>query len=185
MGVGFENGGPERGQTAQQSGAQPSGEEMPDWGKLKDDVTGMAGAAVEQGRHFMDTAKTQATDYVDRRKGDAAQSVADIANSLRETSGVFDDRPNIRAFFDSAADGLDQLAGTIRSRSFGEIYTDAEDLMRRRPAAVAAVTLAAGFMLSRFIKSSAEAVYEAEQERRRSQGQGGRGKGQSRSAASA
>ena len=75
---------------------------------------------------------------MDRRKNDAAQSVADFASSVRETRRSFEDRPNIAAFFDSAAEGLDQLAETIRERSFAEMFNEAEVVMRRRPTLVAA-----------------------------------------------
>jgi hypothetical protein len=118
----------------------------------------IAGTAMERGRHFMESAREQATDYVDRRKDNVSQSVADLATSLREATNSFEDRPNIRAFVDSAAEGLDQLAGSIRERSFTDIFNEVEDVIRRRPAAVAAVTVAIGFLAARFIKSSAEGL---------------------------
>lgn len=127
-----------------------------DWDTLKDDVSEMAGAAVERGRHFIDAARDQATDYADRRKDDIAQSVADFANSLRESTGSFEERPNIRAVVDSAAEGLEALADTIRERTFADIFNDFEDMVRRRPATVAAVSAAVGFVAARFIKSTAD-----------------------------
>jgi hypothetical protein len=133
---------------------QDSGVE--DWDTLKDDVSGMAGAAVERGRYFIDSAREQATDYAGRRKDDIAQSVADFATSLRESTHSFDERPNIRAVVDSAADGLEQLAGSIRDRSFSDIFNDFESVVRRRPATVAAVSVAIGFLTARFIKSTAD-----------------------------
>src|SRR4028118_914744 len=89
-----------------------------DWDALRGDVSEMAGAAVERGRFFIAAAREQATDYVDRRKGDVAQSVADFATTLRESTRSFDERPNIRAVVDSAAEGLEQLAESIRARRF-------------------------------------------------------------------
>jgi ElaB/YqjD/DUF883 family membrane-anchored ribosome-binding protein len=116
----------------------------------------MAGAAVERGRYFIETAREQAADYADHRKEDIAQSVADFATSLRESTRSFDERPNIRAVVDSAADGLEQLADTIRDRSFADIFNDFEDVVRHRPATVAAVSVAVGFLAARFLKSTAE-----------------------------
>ena len=55
-----------------------------DWDALKGDVGDIADAAVERSRYFIDSAREQATDYVDRRKDDIAQSVADFATTLRE-----------------------------------------------------------------------------------------------------
>lgn len=131
-----------------------------DWDALRGDVGDIAGAAVEQGRHFLDTAREQATDYADRRKSDVAQSVADFATSLRESTRTFDERPNIQAVVDSAAEGLESLADSIRDRSFSEIFNDFEDIARQRPATVAAVSVAIGFLAARFIKSTAEDLRE-------------------------
>jgi hypothetical protein len=147
MSVGYQNGG------KNQQGAEGA-----DWDTLKEDVGEIAGAAVERGRHFLDAAREQATVYVDHRKDGMAQSVADLANSLRESTSSFEDRPNIRAFVDSAAEGLDQLAESIRQRSFADIFNDVEEVVRHRPAAVAAISVALGFLTARFIKSSAEGL---------------------------
>jgi len=140
----------------QQNGNRQQDTGSDEWDALKGDVGGIAGAAVERGRHFIDSAREQATDYADRRKDDIAQSVADFATSLRESTHSFDERPNIRAVVDSAADGLEQLADSIRDRSFADIFNDFEDVVRRRPATVAAVSVAVGFLTARFLKSTAE-----------------------------
>ena len=147
MSVGYQNGG------RNQQGAEGA-----DWDTLKEDVGEIAGVAVERGRHFLDSAREQVTVYVDQRKDAAAQSVSDLATSLRDATTSFEDRPNIRAFVDSAAEGLDQLAGSIRERSFAEIFNEVEDVARERPALVAAVSVALGFLTARFIKSSAEGL---------------------------
>jgi len=140
----------------QQNGNRQQDTGSDDWDALKGDVSGIAGAAVERGRHFVDSAREQAADYAGRRKDDIAQSVADFATSLRESTHSFDERPNIRAVVDSAADGLEQLADSIRDRSFADIFNDFEDVVRRRPATVAAVSVAVGFLTARFLKSTAE-----------------------------
>lgn len=127
-----------------------------DWDALKGDVGDIAGVAVERSRYFIDSAREQATDYVGRRKDDVAQSVADFATSLRESTRSFDERPNIRAVVDTAAEGLEQLADSIRERTFADFFNEFEDVVRRRPAAAAAVSVAVGFLAARFIKSTAE-----------------------------
>ncbi|WP_051435000.1 hypothetical protein [Microvirga flocculans] len=150
-----------------------------DWDALKGDVGEIASAAVERSRYFIDSAREQATDYVDRRKDDIAQSVADFATSLRESTHSFDERPNIRAVVDSAAEGLDHLADSIRERTFADFFNDFEDVVRRRPATVAAVSVAVGFLAARFIKSTAEDLRHADRAQtgrpRTRQGQGARG----------
>jgi hypothetical protein len=173
MAVGYGNDGQQRNQqsSGHQAGSRPEG-----WDAIKDDVGGIAEAAVDRGRDFLQSARSQATGYVDQRKNDAAESVSDLARSLRDACAQFDDRPNIRAFVDSAADGLDQFADSIRARSFNEIFEDVEDLVRRRPAMVGAASLLTGFFLSRFIKASAQNIREAEMERRAGNGAGRSGR---------
>jgi hypothetical protein len=124
-------------------------------------ATDLAGAALDQGRQILGTAREQATGFADRQKDQAAQSVADLATSLRGTGDTFEGRPNIQAFVGSAADGLEALADSIRERSFIELYGEAERFARERPVAVGAGAVVAGFLLARFIKSSAEGLSAA------------------------
>lgn len=135
-----------------QAGA-PGGEPA-DLGDIRRDVEDIAGTAAERGKGFAAAARTHAISYAEGRKGEAAKSVADIAGSLRESGKTFEDKPNIKAFFDSAAEGLDDLAGSIENRSFADFYEEAEAFARRSPVTVAVATFAAGFLAARFIKAS-------------------------------
>lgn len=133
-----------------------------DWDGIKREARGAAketaGEAREAGYAFVNSARDRAADYVERRKESAVQSIDDVAHTLRESSETFEDRPNIRLFVDSAADGLENLADEIRERSFVEVYSDLEQFARRRPAVFATAAGVAGFMLARFLKSSADEV---------------------------
>lgn len=140
----------------QQSG--PGAARPAEWEALKGDVNDAGRAAVAQGLGFVDAAKAQAVDYAVQRKGDAAQSVADLANSLRDSGRTLDDRPNLRAVFDSAAEGLDGLASSIRERSFADLYADLEAVARRRPAAFVAASAVAGFLVARFVRASSDTL---------------------------
>jgi hypothetical protein len=133
------------------------GQTGPGWDALKEDVGEMAETAMEQGRHIFDSAREQATGYVDQRKDQLAQSVADLANTLRQSGGGFD-QPSIRAVVESAAGGLEQVAENIRARSFGDMVDNVETMVRRRPAVAAVATMTVGFLLARFVKASSEAA---------------------------
>jgi hypothetical protein len=151
MATGQENRDNQQSATVQGTGGGQGGA---DWDSLKGDVGEMAGAAMDQGRHLLDSAREQATGFVDQRKDDLAQSVVNLANSLRESGSAFEDRQQIRALVDSAAGGLEQLAENIRGRSLADMLDDVEGLVRRRPAVAAAATMAAGFLVARFVKAS-------------------------------
>lgn len=159
--------------TGQESNQQSGTQTGPEWDALKGDVGDMAGAAMDQGRHFLDSAREQATGYADQRKNDLAESVVGLANTLRESGSAFDNQPGIHAIVEGAAGGLEQLADSIRSRSFGDMFGDVEGMVRRRPVAAAAATMAAGFLLARFVKASAEGFREAGARSGRGGGAGG------------
>ncbi|GJE55149.1 MULTISPECIES: hypothetical protein [Methylobacterium] len=134
---------------------------------LKRDVEDTVDVAVERGRGFAAAARTHAVNLAEGRKAEAAKSVSGLAHSLRDSGRTFDDRPNVKAFFDSAAEGLDDLAGSIETRSFNDFYQDAEAFARRSPVAVAVATFAAGFLLARFVKSSGERQIDGDYDRER------------------
>lgn len=134
-------------------GTKPA-ETRADLEDLRHDVEDTASLAAERGKGFAAAARKHALSYVDDRKGEAARSVSDLAKSLRDSGKTFDDRPNIRAFFDSAAEGLDDFAGSIDRRSLDDLYYEAEAYARRSPVTVAVATFAAGFLLSRLVKAS-------------------------------
>jgi uncharacterized protein YjbJ (UPF0337 family) len=133
---------------------QGPGGQGADWEALKGDVGEMAGAAMDQGRQILDSAREQATGFVDQRKNDLAQSVVNLANSLRESGSAFEDRQQIKTLVDSAAGGLESLAENIRGRDLADILDNVEGLVRRRPGVAAVATMAAGFLVARFVKAS-------------------------------
>jgi hypothetical protein len=151
-------------QSATMQGAA-SGQGGADWDSLKEDVGEMAGTAMDQGRHLLDSAREQATGYVDQRKNDVAESVVNLANTLRDSGSAFEDRQQIRTLVESAAGGLEQLAEGIRSRNLGDVLGDVEDLVRRRPMTAAVATMAAGFLIARFVKASADGARRGGQTR--------------------
>ena len=144
----------------QQSGMTQTtgGQTGQEWEALKGDVGEMTGAAMEQGRHILDSAREQATGYVDQRKDTVAQAMVDLANTIRESGSAFEDRPSIHAVVESAAGGLEQLADNIKAQSVADIFGSVEEMVRRRPAAAAVATMAAGFLLARFVKASSEGL---------------------------
>ncbi|WP_245524516.1 hypothetical protein [Methylobacterium nonmethylotrophicum] len=153
MSAGYDNG-------QHRAESRGSHDERPaDWNDLRSDVRQLGDVAMERGFSLVESAREQVHGYVDRRKGDAAQSVSDLAQALRDSGGKLDQQPNVKAFFDSAAEGLEQLSGSIRERSFEEFYSEIESVARRRPAAVAVATFLTGFLAARFIKSSAHPAH--------------------------
>jgi hypothetical protein len=150
------------------SSAKSSGEAA-EWTAVQEEIRKAGATATKAGRDFTRAAAEEASSYMQQRKGAVADMVADLARSMREACGSMRDRPNIMAFSESAAEGLDHLAARIRQQDFPELYRGIELAARRHPAALAGAGVFAGFLLARFIKSSAEGIRQAEFDRRRGQ----------------
>jgi hypothetical protein len=126
---------------------------------LKDDVSQLTDAAVERGHSLLQSARDQATGFLDGRKNDAADSIAEAAKVFRNSAQqALGDRSAINAVVNTAVGRVERFAGTLRDRSAAELVHDVEAALRRRPATVAVITLALGFLGARFVRASAEGI---------------------------
>lgn len=103
---------------------------------------------------FASTIRGQVQSYVVSRKADVARSVSDVAGAIRASSSGFAEQPHVKAFFDSAAEGVEELSEEISRRTFAELYDEVDAAVRRRPGVTFAAAALAGFVLFRFLKAS-------------------------------
>ena len=108
----------------------------------------------EEGHRLTGQATDEVYRFADGRKTAAADALHDLAKSVRDSAEAFEDRPNLQAFFDSAAQGLDGFASSVHDRSFAQLYSDAEEFARQRPVTVAAGGAFVGLLLTRLARSS-------------------------------
>lgn len=154
---------------------QPSGFGTPppgrDHGKadLREEVKESAPEAREGARSTMEQAKeqvaraaheaeTRTRSMIESQKGAAADSVHNVADALRKTAHQLDDQNQRMAgqLTNWAAEGLDRFSQSLRERDLGALLNQAEDVARRQPAVFIGGAVALGFVVSRFLKSSAE-----------------------------
>lgn len=102
---------------------------------------------------FADALREQTQGYVEKRKADTARVVSDVADAIRGGGSGLDAYPQVKAFFDQAALGVDEFAGEISRRSFEELYDEVQAAVRRRPAVAAAAAALAGLALFRIINT--------------------------------
>lgn len=122
--------------------------------RVKEEFREFREEVVEEGTRLTSAAREEAYNFAEGRKVAAAEAMHDLARSVRDSSSAFEDRPNLQALFDSAAEGLDGFASSIEDRSFAQLYTDAEDIARRHPAAVAIGAGIVGMVIARIARSS-------------------------------
>jgi hypothetical protein len=103
--------------------------------------------AANIGGELTETAEHQKSRGADAMRG-FAKAVHGAANELDNQS------PSMARYIRSAADSVEGLSDTIRSRSVTDLIATASDTARTHPAAFFIGAVAAGFALSRFFKST-------------------------------
>jgi hypothetical protein len=85
----------------------------------------------------------------------AAEQLGALAGGIRRSAEGWDDQRHawVKQYLGDAADGLDRFSRTLGEKDLGAVLSDAEALARRHPALFAACCAAAGFALTRFLKS--------------------------------
>ncbi|GAB3537706.1 hypothetical protein GCM10027343_01530 [Noviherbaspirillum agri] len=107
-------------------------------------------------------AKEQSRSALEQQKGTAAEQVDSVAHAFRRAASQLheDQQSGAGQYVDSAAERLESFAQQLRQKDLDTIIRDVTDLGRRSPATLFAGSLAAGFLLSRFLKSSRQSPHE-------------------------
>jgi hypothetical protein len=114
--------------------------------------------AKQQAMGAAQEATSRAQAAIEGQKSSAADSLGVVANAFRQASHDLDDQ-NQRMMGQAAAwaaEGLERFSQSLRERELGTLLDQAEDLARRQPAVFVGGAVALGFVVSRFLKSSAE-----------------------------
>lgn len=140
------------GQTIDQA-KQPTGEVV---AEAKSKVDEMAGEVKQQAGAAIDDVKRQATDAANERKEGVAERLHGVASALRDSGQQFEKHQEsaVAEYVHTAADQVDQFAGYLETRDVGEIWKGVQEMARRQPELFIVGSLAAGFFLGRFLKST-------------------------------
>lgn len=116
-----------------------------------------ADSAKSEASHLASEASQQARSLIDQQKDLAADRLDDVAKALRQTADQLDQQaPGMFAnYARRAVSGLDGCASALRNKNVDALIADAENFARREPALFVAGSVAVGFALARFLKSSA------------------------------
>ena len=103
-----------------------------------------------------DDAKSSAQAKLTEQKDAAADGIGSVAGALRDAADKTDgtDRHAFAGLAGSAADGLERLSGTLRSKDVATMVRDVEGFAREQPLAFFGLAVAAGFLGVRFLKAS-------------------------------
>ncbi len=109
---------------------------------------------------IFEDAKDAARSKLNEQKDVAADSIDGVAQSLRDAAGrKGQGNDAIAEMTGSAADGLERLSNTLRSKDISGMLRDMESFARNQPVAFFGLSLAAGFLAVRFLKATDEPRY--------------------------
>ncbi|HEX9464749.1 MAG TPA: hypothetical protein VGB82_19280 [Alphaproteobacteria bacterium] len=102
--------------------------------------------------------KERARDLAEEQKQAGADRLGGVARAVHQAADQLDKDlpPEASRYVHQAAAGIERVSSAIRERSVGELIDEVSDFARRQPVAFFGGAVLAGFVLSRFLKSSAE-----------------------------
>jgi len=110
-----------------------------------------------QGEELVGAARERAQSLADEQKTAGADQVEGIARAARKAADELESTsPQLAHYVRDAASAAGNFSQSLRNRNLGEILEDVTEYARREPVMFFGITVAAGFAISRFLKSSAE-----------------------------
>lgn len=143
--------------TAASDSAQPSGESLGgDSGStLRDVPQKIAEQARGTLKSATDRVADEARDFAEKGKEGGAERIDGVAQAIHSAADQLGrDLPQAAGYIHEAAARLEHASSMVRERSVEDLMSMVDDFARRQPAAFFGGSVLAGFVLSRFLKSS-------------------------------
>ena len=108
-------------------------------------------------RGFAERLKEDSRKTIEQRKRSAAARVDEFAQAIGRTGAQFsENEPTIAELANRLAGTVGNFATRLRDGSIDDLVDDARVFARRNPGLFIAAGVAAGFVLARFVKASAQ-----------------------------
>jgi hypothetical protein len=129
----------------------------------KESAANLAGQAKQYAGDMTLRAKDKGRSMFEQQKDVAADQLENVADALRRTSGELQQstNPQVARYIDMSADQLENFGNRLRNKNLDSLLNDTQNLARRHPGAFLAGTMAAGFIIARFLKSSSDRHFAA------------------------
>lgn len=119
---------------------------------------GMTSTARQYAGDMASMAKEKSRSLFEQQKENALGQVGSVAHAIRNTASNLqgEGQDQTAHYVQMIADQLESFGGRLRNKDLDTLLSDAQDLARRSPATFIIGSVAAGFLLARFLKSSAQ-----------------------------
>lgn len=124
----------------------------------KDTAANLAGQAKQYAGDMTIRAKDKSRSMFEQQKEAAVGQLDTVAQALHRTAEELQQsaNPQVAQYIDMAATKIESLGGRLREKDLDTLLNDTQNLARRNPGIFLAGTVAAGFLIARFLKSSSE-----------------------------
>jgi hypothetical protein len=112
----------------------------------------------QEAQHLTESVKEHGQSLLAERKKATADEIGGVAEALHKTAREMHQQehpPMITPYAEWAGDTLERFSNTLRERDLNALLRQTEDFARRQPGVFIGGAVVAGFMLARFLKSSA------------------------------
>jgi len=109
----------------------------------------------QQARASAADAAEHGKSMLSRQKEAAADRVEQVAHAVRSGARELQGSDEAGRYVEKAAERLESFGRQLREKDLNGLIADAQDMARRSPAAFFGGTVLAGFLLARFMKSTA------------------------------
>jgi ElaB/YqjD/DUF883 family membrane-anchored ribosome-binding protein len=112
----------------------------------------------------MNDAIDKAEQIAEQQKRSGADQIDEMAKAVHRAADELQQQmPRAAEVVHATASRLEQGAGALRERSIKDLVNGFDEFGRKEPLALFGATLAAGFAISRFLKSSADQTHRGGQ----------------------
>jgi uncharacterized phage infection (PIP) family protein YhgE len=106
-----------------------------------------------EGPALLDDMLNMAGSLANSRKEYAAAQLESLAESVRQFTDVMPEIPTMKAYAETAAESLDELAAYVTESDLSEMVADVKDFTRRHPLATLGGSIAAGLIITQLVQA--------------------------------
>jgi hypothetical protein len=104
----------------------------------------------------LDSVRQEARSFAERQKRAGAENMGEVAHAVHTAADALRaEMPSAAEYVHRAAAGLENAAQALKHRGLDELGRDLGSMARTQPLALFGGAVLAGFLLSRFLKSTA------------------------------
>jgi hypothetical protein len=112
--------------------------------------------AHQQASDKLDSVRQEALTFAERQKRTGAESIGEVAHAVHTAADALrTEMPSAAEYVHRAAAGLEDAAQALKQRGLDELGRALGSMARTQPLALFGGAVLTGFMLSRFLKSTA------------------------------